>query len=121
MPLGVRAVISWSSDNNDIDLWVQDPYNEDCSYSNTLTHTGGKFSSDFTGGYGPEEFSIKDALYGSYTVDINFFSDNRLSISGPVTIKVDLYKNYGEGVKKETIIRRLSDVKERITIGSVKF
>ncbi len=121
MPLGVRAVISWSSNNNDIDLWVLDPYKEDCGYSHNLTFTGGKLSSDFTGGYGPEEFSIKEALYGSYTVDINFYSDNRMSISGPVTVKVDLYKNYGKGVKKETIIRRLSDVKDRITIGKIKF
>ena len=44
-----------------------------------------------------------------------------MSISGPVTIKVDLYKNYGESVVKETIIRRLTGVKERITIGTVQF
>lgn len=121
MPLGVRAVISWSSDNNDIDLWVKDPYGEDCGYSNKSTYTGGKLSSDFTGGYGPEEFSIKEPLYGSYIVDINYFSEGRMSVSGPVTIKVDLYKNYGKGLVKETVIRRLEDVKERITIGEVKF
>lgn len=121
MPLGVRAVISWSSDNNDIDLWVKDPYGEDCGYSNSLTYTGGKLSADFTGGYGPEEFSIKEPLTGDYFVEINFFSDNRVSVSGPVTIKVDLYKNYGKKVTKKTIIRRLTDVKERITIGRINF
>lgn len=121
MPLGVRAVISWSSNNNDIDLWVKDPYQEDCGYSNKLTYTGGKLSSDFTGGYGPEEFTIKEPLFGAYVVDINFYSDNRMSVSGPVTIKVDIYRNYGKDVQKQTIIRRLADVKERITIGKVKF
>ncbi len=44
-----------------------------------------------------------------------------MSVSGPVTIKVELYKNYGEGIVKEVVIRRLKDVKERITIGKIKY
>lgn len=122
MPLDVRIVISWSSDNSDIDLWVIDPYEDRCSYNQKRTHTGGKLSSDMTRGYGPEEFSIKKALFGYYGAEIKFYSDNRMSVSGPVTIRIDFIKNFGKkNMQRETIVRRLSDVKGIIPLGKIEF
>ena len=36
-------------------------------YGNRLTYQGGRMSQDFTGGYGPEEFSLKRAKPGKYS------------------------------------------------------
>ena len=68
MPLDLRVVLSWDSDNSDMDLWVTDPNGEKCYYSNNLTYQGGLISDDFTGGYGPEEFVLRDAKPGKYKV-----------------------------------------------------
>ena len=73
MPLDIRIVLEWSSNENDIDLWVIDPNGEKCFYSNKYTKQGGKISNDFTRGYGPEEFSLKNAKRGTYTVFCKIF------------------------------------------------
>ena len=59
MPMDVRIVIGWTSDNSDIDLWVTDPHKEKCFYEHSETASGGKISQDVTQGYGPEEFYPK--------------------------------------------------------------
>ena len=68
LPLALRVVMTWDADNTDIDLWVTDPNGEKCYYGHRLTYQGGRMSQDFTGGYGPEEFSLKKAKPGKYKV-----------------------------------------------------
>lgn len=122
MPLDVRVVIDWSSNDNDIDLWVVDPNGEKCFYSNPKTSIGGKISQDFTRGYGPEEFSLKDAKRGIYTIYANYYSESRQRITGPVTIYAQLFTNYGtdkEEMKRLTI--QLEDNKETHQIGLLEF
>jgi Ca-activated chloride channel family protein len=59
LPLALRVVMAWDADDTDIDMWVTDPNGERASYANRLTRQGGAMSPDATGGYGPEEFSLK--------------------------------------------------------------
>lgn len=61
LPLDLRVVLSWDADNSDMDLWVTDPNGERAYYGNRLTYQGGQMSQDFTGGYGPEQFSLRNA------------------------------------------------------------
>ena len=72
-PVDVRVVLSWDTDNCDMDLWVTDPKDEKCYYQNTLTYLGGKISRDVTQGYGPEEFMLKKAENGKYKVQVDYF------------------------------------------------
>ena len=122
MPNDVRVVIDWDADNCDIDLWVTDPYGEKCFYSNKLTKAGGRISSDFTGGYGPEDFNLKKALPGLYKVQIHYYSNHSQTLSGPVTIHAQMYTNYGRAneVKKESTVRLTSN-KEVVDIGEFEF
>ncbi|PTL98751.1 MAG: hypothetical protein DA394_08095 [Candidatus Arcticimaribacter sp.] len=53
MPVDVRIVIDWDANETDIDLWVTDPNDEKCNYTNKTTRIGGKMSNDITQGYGP--------------------------------------------------------------------
>jgi TonB-dependent SusC/RagA subfamily outer membrane receptor len=122
MPVDVRIVITWSSDDSDVDLWVKDPMNEQCDYTFALTKGGGRLSGDITQGFGPEEYMMKKAVNGNYVVSINYFGDQRQTLAGPVTVKAEMYTNYGKpNQKKQVINLRLSSKKEVLKIGTLKF
>jgi hypothetical protein len=122
MPVDVRIVINWDSDNCDMDLWVTDPAGETCKYDHPETESGGKISRDFTGGYGPEEFFVKKARNGKYKVQVNYFGSREQTLLGPTTVQAELYTNYGKpGQKKKEITLRLTENKEVIDIGELAF
>ena len=119
--VGLRVVLSWDADNSDIDLWVVDPSGEKAIYSNPRTRNGGHLSRDFTGGYGPEVFTIRRPLPGTYVVHANYFGDRRQSLTGPVTIQLEFQTRFGsaEG-KRAAVTRRLEGDSETIEIGRFK-
>ena len=121
-PVDVRVVLSWDTDNCDMDLWVTDPKNEKCYYSNKLTYLGGKISEDVTQGYGPEEFMIKKAVKGKYKVQVDYFGTSSQKQLMPVNLRIIFYTHYGTPQQKqqETTVR-LSNAKEVIEVGSFEF
>lgn len=122
MPLDVRVTIDWSSNQNDIDLWVIDPNGEKCFYSKPNTEIGGKMSHDFTRGYGPEEYSLKSAIRGTYTVYVNYYSESRQTITGPVTVYATLFTRFGTSMQEsEKIAIQLTQNKETKQIGQLEF
>jgi len=122
MPVDIRIVLNWDTDNSDMDLWVTDPYGEKCYYKYRNTKTGGFMSRDFTGGYGPEEFLIKKAVKGKYNIQANYYGSREQTLVGPTTIYLDIYTYYATGKeKKETITLRLSQNKEVVNVGEVMF
>ena len=66
--VNLRVVLTWDADNTDIDLWVIDPIGEAVYYSQPRSKSGGHISRDFTGGYGPEAFTIARPLPGTYRI-----------------------------------------------------
>jgi tetratricopeptide (TPR) repeat protein len=122
MPVDVRVVINWDSNDCDMDLWTTDPYGELCMYNHPLTKAGGRISRDFTGGYGPEEFLIRKASPGKYSVQVNYYGTHEQTLFGPTTVQAELYTNYGKaGEKKKVITLRLKSNKEVIDIGDLVF
>lgn len=122
MPVDIRVVIDWDSDNCDIDLWVTDPSGEKCFYSHQLTEAGGRISLDCTGGYGPEEFMIKKAIKGSYQIQANYYGSSAQTLSGLTTIQVKLITNYGrKNEKAQSITRRLEEQSEIIDLAEFEF
>jgi tetratricopeptide (TPR) repeat protein len=120
LPVALRAVLTWDADNCDIDLWVVDPSGETAKYDNPLTRQGGRMSRDFTGGYGPEEFSLHHPQAGTYQVKINYYGDRRQTALGPVTVQVRLITDFGLPTQQEQRITvRLVDQKETLDIGSI--
>jgi hypothetical protein len=122
LPVDVRVILNWDADNCDMDLWVTDPRMEKCFYSNKNTKIGGRMSNDFTRGYGPEMFTIKNAMKGKYVVQVDYYGTTSQRISGPTTIQIQLVTNYGRPNEKvQEITRRLSTQKEILDIGSLIF
>lgn len=122
LPVDIRVLITWDTDNCDIDLWVTDPRNEKCFYSHQLTALGGRISDDFTGGYGPEEFMLKKAMKGKYKVQAHYYGSTAQSISGLTTIHVKLITNYGRPNEKTVeITRRLEEKDQEIDLAEFDY
>lgn len=118
MPLDLRVVLAWDSDNSDMDLWVTDPNGERCFYGNKNTYQGGLLSDDFTGGYGPEEFVLKDAKPGKYKVEANFFGDRQQIVTGATTLSMMLSTGWGtKRQNDQTVTLRLSGKSETVFVG----
>ena len=117
-PLDLRVVLSWDSDNTDIDLHVIDPNGEEAFYGAPLSYQGGRVSPDNTTGYGPEEYSLKTAKPGKYRVEVKFYGHRQQVISEATTLQLDFFTRYArENTRKESITLRLKDAKERIFVG----
>ncbi|WP_431261097.1 VIT domain-containing protein [Roseateles chitinivorans] len=119
LPLALRVVMSWDADNTDIDLWVTDPDGERAYYGNALTRQGGRMSRDFTGGYGPEEFSLRVAKPGTYTVQANFFGHQQQVIAPSTTIMVRLSTGFATARQQDKdIVLRLSGRGDGVVVGT---
>ena len=95
MPVDLRIVVGWNVDEVDMDLWVTDPRGERVYYGNNLSAIGGRISNDMTDGYGPEEFMLRNAIPGVYTVEMDYFSTDVVNPNGAVAINAELWQNYG--------------------------
>jgi len=121
-PVDIRVVLSWDTDNCDMDLWVTDPTDEKCFFDNKLTYLGGKISKDVTQGYGPEEFMLKKAPKGSYKIEADYFGTLSQKQLMPVTLRITFYTHFGtdKEQKQETTVR-VTNEKEVIEVGSFEF
>ncbi|WP_299836810.1 VIT domain-containing protein [uncultured Tenacibaculum sp.] len=120
--LDLKIVIDWNHNDTDIDLWVIDPNEEKCYYKHKRTKIGGLMSDDMTDGFGPEQFLLKKAIKGTYNVKVKYYSSSQQKISGPTSLKLTMYKNYGRAneTKKVKVIR-LDNVDDVIDIGNIVF
>lgn len=121
-PVDIRVVLSWDTDNCDMDLWVTDPTDEKCFFDNKLTYLGGKISKDVTQGYGPEEFMIKKAPKGTYKIEVDYYGTRSQKQLMPVTLRITFYTHFGtdKEQKQETTVR-LTNEEDLIEVGSFEF
>ncbi|MYM94161.1 VIT domain-containing protein [Duganella vulcania] len=118
LPLALRAVLTWDADNTDIDLWVTDPNGEKCYYGNRYTYQGGRMSRDFTGGYGPEEFSLRVAKPGKYRVEVNSFGSRQQIVAGATTVQLRLSTGFGTAKQRDQMVTlRLRDTGSTVLVG----
>lgn len=118
LPLDLRAVLSWDADNTDIDLYVLDPNGEEAYFANRLTYQGGRMSADFTGGYGPEEFSLKHAKPGTYTVRARFYGHRQQVVAPATTLMLRFSTGFGTPAQKdEDVVLRLTGQGDTVTVG----
>jgi hypothetical protein len=123
LPVDVRVVLSWNKNDTDIDLWLTDPTGEKGYYGNPRTRIGGRISNDFTSGYGPEQFMIKKAIKGKYKIEVNYFGDRQINISGPTTITAEIYTRYATGKqqRKVIVLPMAADNKNGNLVGEFNF
>ena len=77
-------------------------------------------SEDFTGGYGPEVFVLKDARPGTYLVKVDYYGNTQQILAGATTIQVDLITDFGKPTEqRQAVTLRLEDVKDVIDVGVI--
>jgi Ca-activated chloride channel family protein len=117
----LRITLSWSNDLADVDLHVTEPSGQNVFYGNRYGRTGSWLPFDNTSGFGPEEYLLKKSTKGLYKVRANFFSNNSVEAFGPVTLRVDFYRNYGrtnEVHKSATV--RLEETDGKFDLGEIE-
>lgn len=118
----VRIILTWDTDMTDMDLWVTEPSGEKADYSHNRTTIGGLVSRDFTDGYGPEEYMLRKRLSGNYKVEVNFYGSSAPELTGPTTLQVEVFTNYGRADEaRKAITLRLDKSKDVIHVGDIAY
>lgn len=118
----VRIVMTWDADSTDMDLHVLEPSGEEAYYGHRRTVIGGNNSRDFTRGYGPEEYCLRKAMRGMYTIKTRYYGSAAAKLIGAVTLQVDVFTNYGRpDEQRKSITLRLAGKKETFTVGQIEF
>ncbi len=95
LDVDLRVTLEWNVDATDMDLWVDEPNRERAIYNNPRTAIGGRLSHDMTQGYGPEEYLLRRAPDGTYTVRVNIYRTDALNPNGAITVRARLWRAYG--------------------------
>lgn len=104
LDVDLRVVIEWNTEATDLDLWVDEPNGERAIYSNPRTLIGGRLSKDMTRGYGPEEYLLRRAPDGTYTVRATVFAADRINPNGSSRITAHLIRDFGRPNEREEAI-----------------
>ncbi|MBI2572153.1 MAG: DUF2135 domain-containing protein [Candidatus Schekmanbacteria bacterium] len=72
----MRILLSWDTDNTDLDLHVITPDGQHCYYGERVLENGAALDVDVTTGYGPEIFSTPAPQPGAYLVYVNLYGES---------------------------------------------
>lgn len=120
LPVAVRVILNWNQMDTDLDMHVTEPTGEECYYGHRDTEAGARFSKDFTQGYGPEQYLLRNAVKGKYQIKTNYFGETKLTENGPATVMVEIYTRNASG-KTERKLKtvQLGTVKEHQVLAEV--
>ena len=122
LDVDIRIVMTWDAPLTDMDIHVVEPSGEEAFYRHDRTTIGGRASRDVTNGYGPEVYLLRNAMRGIYRVESAFLGSPAAELIGAVTLQVDIFKNYGRRDEElNSVILRLTERKDRITIAEIEF
>lgn len=113
---GTRAVLTWDTDDTDVDLHVWDEYGNHAWYGDQQGISGGELSTDIVYGFGPEEFFEYENEGRPLTFGVCYYASNRDDGVVPETIAtVDITDPDGS---TRTMRRRLRAATEGFLLGS---
>lgn len=95
MPVDLRITVDWNRMEADVDLWVIGPDSQRCDYKTRETGWGGLLTQDFADGYGPEEFLLRNAPEGTYTIGLDFHDEDLANLVGVCLAKVSVWSHFG--------------------------
>ncbi|MFB3386729.1 VIT domain-containing protein [Flavobacterium sp. LAR06] len=119
MPVAIRIILNWNQMDTDIDLHIIEPTNEECYYGHRDTEIGARFSKDFTEGYGPEQYLLKNAVKGKYIIKSNYFGERTLTENGPTTVMVEVYTSKNGITERKLQTIQLGKIKENQNLAEV--
>ncbi len=96
------VMITWNTDNSDVDLHVTEPNGEECFYQHRTTSLGGELTQDVTQGYGPEMYVMKRASSGTYQVRAKYFTSQRNRASARTKVYAQVIEGWGTPQERVT-------------------
>ena len=119
LPVDIRIILNWNQMDVDIDLHIIEPNKEECYYGHKSTEIGARFSKDFTQGYGPEQYLLRNAIKGKYLIKTNYFGERTLTENGPTTVMVEIYTTKNGITSKSIKTIQLGLVKENQELATI--
>ena len=118
----LRITLAWDADETDVDIHVTEPSGEEAYYGHRLTFSGGRVSEDITDGFGPEQYEIRAAREGIYTIRAHYYASHQQTIFGPATCTLTVYTDWGRPNQERTITTtRLERAKEMTLVGTASY
>jgi uncharacterized protein YfaP (DUF2135 family) len=81
---------------------------------------GARFSKDFTQGYGPEQYLVRNPVAGKYTVRSNYYGERSLTENGPATVLVEVYVTKNGKTERSLQTIQLGTVKENQNLAEIE-
>ncbi|WP_428231481.1 VIT domain-containing protein [Flavobacterium sp.] len=119
MPIDIRIIMNWNLMDVDLDLHIIEPTGEECYYGHKDTQAGARFSKDFTQGYGPEQYLIRNAVKGKYQIKTNYFGESELTENGPATVMVEIYTTRAGKTTKILKTIQLGKIRENEILAEI--
>lgn len=88
-------MITWNTDNTDVDLHVIEPSGEECYYGHRRTRSGGSLTQDVTQGYGPEMYTLTGGPAGKFMVRAHYFASDRNRMSARTKVYATIIEGWG--------------------------
>ncbi|BBM84239.1 hypothetical protein [Candidatus Uabimicrobium amorphum] len=115
----VVVIVTWNTDNSDVDLWVTEPNGEECGHSNRKTQIGGRLLDDVLQGYGPELYILPKAPSGKYSIATKYYSANTNRLEEATFVNVTVITRAGDRDQKvHHFCKMLSQTKQTTPIYS---
>jgi hypothetical protein len=114
-PADIVVILTWNTDNTDIDLHIIEPTGEECSYQHTKTQIGGMITKDATDGFGPEMYVLEKAPSGEYKIFAVYYSENNNRTSSRSKIYAQVYRNFGRAnqtIEQKTVWLKKSRIQD---------
>ena len=96
------VMITWNTDNTDVDLHVIEPSGEECYYSHRRTSIGGSLTQDVTQGYGPEMYTLTSGASGRFLVRAHYFASDRNRMSARTKVYATVIEGWGTPKERVT-------------------
>lgn len=77
---GLRVILTWETDANDVDLHVVDKFGDESWYSHRSIASGGTLLDDITTGFGPEMFTVGLPNAYPYTVGVQYYNRGPMGV-----------------------------------------
>lgn len=90
--MDIKVVLVWDTNYNDVDLHIWDPNNDHCYWRELTGIPGAQLDIDDQDGYGPETFTMLDAVSGKYTVAVRYYDAHGQTEPVHATVKVTLHE-----------------------------
>lgn len=101
-PGSTLVMITWNTDQTDIDLHVTEPGGEICKFDNPTTKSGGTITRDATEGYGPEMYLAPKLKAGRYEVFAHYFANHANRLGTRTRVATTIYQHWGTPLENVT-------------------